>query len=74
MVFRKITEKVIDIEPNGTVILFFEGYCDDEFYQADKLPKEGICAGSNVIVTDTGEWRFFDEKTRTYKLRAVLEG
>lgn len=74
MVFRMITTKIIPSETDDENVLFYEGYCDDEYYKADKLPKEGICAGSNVIVTDTGEWRFFDEKTQTYKLRAVLEG
>ena len=74
MKFRIITDKLIPSEPEGENVLFFEGYCDDEYYKADKLPKEGICEGSNVIITDTGEWRFFNEKTQTYMLRVTLEG
>lgn len=74
MVFRKITEKVITIEPDGRVILFFEGYCDNEFYEANKLPTEGVCEGSNVIVTDTGDWLFFNEKTKTYIPETNIQG
>lgn len=73
MVFRKITEKVIEIEPDGKVILFFEGYCDNEYYSSGKLPKDGVCEGSNVIVTDTGDWLFFNEKTQTYIIETNLQ-
>ena len=74
MVFRKITEKVITIEDDGTVVLFVEGYCDQEYVDADKLPKQGVCQGSNVIVVDSGDWLFFDEATQEYISETNIQG
>ena len=64
MAFRKITEKVVEIKPNGDVITFFEGYSDSSDF--DKRPKDKVAEGSNFIETDTGDWYFFNEKLGDY--------
>lgn len=64
--FRKISEKVIDITPEGDVVTFFEGYCDDDYRENVGLPTTNVCEGSNVIVTDTGWWYFFTEETKEW--------
>lgn len=61
---RIISEKVIEITPEGTVMTFVEGYCHNS--ERDNLPKNGICEGSNFIEVDTGDWLFFNEETGEY--------
>ena len=63
MAFRKISEKVIEVQEDGKGILFFEGYCDAD--EVENLPTEGTCQGSNVIASD-GWWYFFNEATQTW--------
>lgn len=68
MYVRIISQKVVDITAEGTVITFVEGYCDSEAREQNKLPTTNIAGGSNFIETDSGNWDFFDEATGNYNI------
>ena len=73
MYVRVISEKVIEITPEGNVITFLEGYCDSEAREEHKLPKNNVCGGSNFIETDTGNWLFFDEGIGDYNIMLNIQ-
>lgn len=69
MAVRKISEKVVEITQEGEVITFFEGYCDSQ----DTKPDKNVCEGSNLIETDTGDWYFFNERTKDWLLELNIQ-
>jgi len=53
-----------------TYIEYFEGYCNT----SDEKPVKNVANGSNLIDTDTGDWYFFNEETKTWsKWRELKE-
>jgi len=68
MYVRIISEKVVEITPDGNVITFIEGYCDEAAREQGKLPTKNVCGGSNFIETDSGNWLFFDEVAQDYTI------
>lgn len=66
---RKISERVVEIQDDGDVITFFEGYCDS----SDEKPMEKVAEGSNLIETDTGDWYFFNEKSGVWIKEMTLQ-
>lgn len=64
---------VIGSETSGDTTTYFdyvEGYCNSD----DSKPSQNIANGSNLIETDTGDWYFFNEKTKTWsKWRELKE-
>lgn len=53
-----------------TYIEYLEGYCNT----SDIKPVKNVANGSNLIETDTGDWYFFNEETKTWsKWRELKE-
>lgn len=53
-----------------TYYTYVEGFCNND----DTKPVEGIANGSNLIESDTGDWYFFNEKTKAWsKMRTIKE-
>ena len=49
---------------------YVEGFCNND----DTKPVDGIANGSNLIESDTGDWYFFNEETKTWsKWRELKE-
>ncbi len=66
---RKINEKVFGPNENGEVYEYFEGYCDSN----ETKPTELVADGSNLIETDTGDWYFFNEASKTWEAKLNIE-
>ena len=67
---RKTVTKVFGPDENGDVYEYFEGFCDS----TETKPVDLIADGSNVIETDTGEWYFFNEKSKTWDAKLNIQG
>lgn len=53
-----------------TYITYLEGNCNS----TDTKPTKNVANGSNLIETDTGDWYFFNEETKTWsKWRELKE-
>ena len=63
---------ILHIQINGEDFEYFEGFC--EHSDIDKLPTERVAGGSNVIESDTGDWYFFVESTKTWSKRTTIAG
>ena len=70
---RYTVRKLVASEREDNVTKYFEyveGYCNS----SDIKPTSGIANGSNLIETDTGNWYFFNESTKTWsKWRELKE-
>lgn len=67
---RKVVSKVFGPDSEGNAYEYFEGYCDSEEFST--LPTELVADGSNVIESDTGNWNFFNEKTKSWSTLLTL--
>lgn len=68
---RKIVQKFYGPDENGNVYEYFEAFADSS--EAEKYPTEFIADGSSIIETDSGNWKFFNEKTKAWKLMLNIE-
>lgn len=63
---RKIVQRYYGPNEKGEIYEYFEAFADSS--EADKYPVDLVADGSNIIETDTGNWKFFNEKTKDWKL------
>ena len=69
---RKTVTKAFGPDENGNVYEYFEGYCDSS--ETEGLPTEFVADGSNVIESDSGDWYFFNEKTKSWGVMLNIQG
>lgn len=69
---RKTVIKTFGPDENGNVFEYFEGYCDSS--EVENLPTELVADGSNVIVSDSGDWYFFNEKSKVWDPKLNIQG
>ena len=64
--------KEIPMQIDGQDYMFYEGFCEHSDYENGFLPTENVLGGSNVIETDTGDWRFFVESKSDWEVRLCI--
>lgn len=69
---RETVTKLYGPDENGNFYKYFEGYCDSS--ETENLPTEQVADGSNVIESDSGDWYFFNEKTKSWGLMLNIQG
>lgn len=69
---RKTVTKTFGPDENGNVYEYFEGYCDSS--ETASLPTELVADGSNVIESDSGDWYFFNEKSKSWGVMLSIQG
>lgn len=67
---RKIGVKTFGPDENGNVYEYFDGYCNSD----ETKPTEFVADGSNVIETDTGNWWFFNEDSKSWSVMLNIQG
>lgn len=70
---RKIGSKLFGPDADGNFYEYFDGYADSSEMENDP-PTELVADGSNVIATDTGDWYFFNEKTKNWSVMLNIQG
>ena len=66
--------KEVPMQIDGQDFMFYEGFCEHSDITNNFLPTVNVIGGSNVIETDTGDWRFFVESTSTWEKRLTIGG
>lgn len=67
---RKTVTKLFGPDENGDAYEYFEGFCDS----TEDKPVDLVADGSNVIETDTGDWCFFNEKSKSWNPLLNIQG
>lgn len=68
---RKLVQKFYGPNKNGDIYEYFEAFGDSS--EANDYPTELVANGSNIIETDSGDWKFFNERSKTWRTLLNLE-
>lgn len=69
---RKIGSKLFGPDADGNFYEYFDGYCDSS--EMESMTTEFVADGSNLIATDSGDWYFFNEKTKAWNVMLNIQG